>query len=109
MKIIYTKNEVLKNLLFELLEKTNSTYIDMYDREWCITFAQGDYGTPNTAVCELIGSPVKRTVLIRLNSNIAEFGAVVIGACFGFCKKIRTARFPELLAELQTELRKEQS
>ena len=107
MKTAYTKNEWLSELLFLLLVATKSTYIDMYDRRWCITFTQADYGKSDIAICELIGSPVKRTVLIRLDA-CTEYGAVVLGECFSFCKKIRTSKHEQLLNEIKTELRKEQ-
>lgn len=107
MKTVYTKNDRLSELLFLLLVETKSTYIDMFVRRWCITFTQAAYGKSDIAICELIGSPVKRTVLISLGT-CTEYGAVVLGAGFSFCKKIRTSKHEKLLNEIKTELRKEQ-
>ena len=107
MKSVYTENKRLTELLFTLLEKTKSTHFAMCARSWCITFTHGNYGKSDIAICELVGSPVKRTVLIYL--GFTEYGAVVLGECFSFCKKIRTLKHEALLNEIKTELRKEQN
>ncbi|MBR4310734.1 MAG: hypothetical protein IKW19_00690 [Akkermansia sp.] len=104
MNTIVIKEGRLRELLFELLACAKMTRFDQYDRPWCISFPYGNYGKPDMAVCELRGSPVKRTVLVAMNEG-REVAAIVAGACFDSTRRVKEYKHHELLKELRKEIK----
>ena len=103
MNTIVIKEGRLRELLFELLACAKMTRFDQYDRPWCISFPCGNYGKPDMAVCELRGSPVKRTVLVAMNEG-REVAGIVAGACFDSTRRVKEYKHHELLKELRKEI-----
>lgn len=99
---------VHKGRLREYLDSIGSSrvkYKDFACRPWIITFSSADYGKYSTALCELQGSPVKRTILFDLTASFD--GGRPIGYAFS-CAYVGsqrlTAKTPfakEVVLELQ--------
>ena len=54
-------------------------------RPWHITFSCGNYGYYDTALCEMLGSPVKAFIIVRLDSYNANIS--VLDSSLKSCRK----------------------
>lgn len=104
MNTIVIKEGRLAELLYRLLKIAKLTYIDQYERPWCISFPCGNYGKPDMAVCELQGSPVKRTVFVPMEYH--KLTTVTVASVrFNSVRRLQTYKHLELWKELNKEIK----
>lgn len=89
----------LSIVLGKIVKRTIGRQDEHEKRPWWVQFSKGNYGYPDTAICEMQGSPVRAVVLFRLYTR----ELLVLDQQW---QSKRTTTDQKLIEQLRQELRK---